>query len=387
VTERPEFLIAGGGTGGHVFPAVAVAEALRELADVTVSFCGTRRGLEATVVPPLGFVLEALDVEPIQGGGIARAVRGSAIAARATVAALGTLRRRRPRAVLNVGGYASGPVGLAAAILGIPIAVLEPNSVPGLTNRLLGPLARRAYVAWDEAGASFRPTSLRSCGVPLRHGFVPCPYETHVPRRILVMGGSLGAQALNERIPRAIGLLGSLPGLQIVHQTGRGRDAEVRSEYARAGVDRAVVVPFIDDVARAIADADLVVGRAGAVTIAEITTVGRASVLVPFPHAADDHQGKNGEALARAGAAVCLRQDVADPQRLAREIGRLLSDDSARTAMARSAIARGRPNAAQDVARDLLSMVGVPSRPRGRVGPSASLNGATTRTRGTQEVP
>ncbi len=364
---RPSILIAGGGTGGHVFPAVAVAEALESLADLEVVFCGTERGIESRVIPARGWRLERLVVEPMKGGGPARALRGALIAVWATVHALKLVRTVKPRVVLSVGGYASGPATLAAALLGIPVAVLEPNSVPGLSNRVLAPLAKRAYLAWDEAGPSFRSSTIRSVGMPLRAGFGGrASYAPGAHARVLVMGGSQGAAVLNERLPEAIALAaargGTARSVEVLHQAGRDRDQAVRDAYARVKFDRATVVPFIDDVAGAIADCDLIVARAGAGTLAEIAAVGRASLLVPFPHAADDHQAKNAEAFATLGAAVCLRQESADVPRLATELRRLLADDSARIGMAAASRARGRPNAARLVAEDLLALAGIPER-------------------------
>jgi UDP-N-acetylglucosamine--N-acetylmuramyl-(pentapeptide) pyrophosphoryl-undecaprenol N-acetylglucosamine transferase len=353
----PTILIAGGGTGGHVFPAIAVAEALKREADVEVVFCGTDRGVEARVVPSRGYRLEKLDVEPMKGGGPLRAARGALVALRATARALGLVRRARPRAVLSVGGYAAGPVSLAAALLGVPVAVLEPNSVTGLANRLLAPFAKRAYLAWEGAAGQFQADARRHFGVPLRAGFDPVPYAPRGTARLLVMGGSQGAAALNERMPAAVArVLQRVPAIEVVHQAGRDRDDEVRDRYARAGVTKVTVAPFIDDVARAIAEADVVVARAGAGTLAELTAVGRASILVPFPLAADDHQAKNAEALAKRGAAVCLRQDAATPESLADEIGRLMTDDAARLRMASASMALGRPAAARDIAHDLLAL-------------------------------
>jgi UDP-N-acetylglucosamine--N-acetylmuramyl-(pentapeptide) pyrophosphoryl-undecaprenol N-acetylglucosamine transferase len=365
--SMPTLLIAGGGTGGHVFPAVAVAEAAQALADVDVVFVGTDRGVEARVVPARGWRLERLDVEPMKGGGATRAIRGALVAMRATLHAAGIVRRLRPRAVLSVGGYASGPATLAAALLGVPVAVLEPNSTVGFANRVLAPFARRAFVAWDEAVPTFRARAVRQYGVPLRAGFTPRPSSRRdATVRVLVMGGSQGAAFLNERLPEAFGRLG-LEGrpVDVLHQAGRDREAPVRAAYERAKVARARVVAFIDDVAQAIADADLVVARAGAGTIAEITAIGRASVLVPFPHAADDHQARNAQALERAGGAVCVLQKGADQAVLVREIGRLLADDLGRRAMADRARARGRPDAAQRVARDLLALGAIEERPPG----------------------
>jgi UDP-N-acetylglucosamine--N-acetylmuramyl-(pentapeptide) pyrophosphoryl-undecaprenol N-acetylglucosamine transferase len=341
-----------------VFPAVAVAEALEAASgDVRVVFCGTSRGLEARVIPARGWRLERSDVTPIQGGGLRRAATGLLSAARASAAAARTVRRLRPRAVLGVGGYAAGPVCAAAAALGIPLAVLEPNSVVGLANRLVGPFARRAYIAWDEAAPAFPSRAVRHTGVPLRRGFTPASYEPHAVLRVLVMGGSQGAAALNDVMPAAFGRLASRATLaDVVHQTGPDRQDAVRKAYAREGVSRARVVPFIDDVAAAVTEADLVVARAGAVTLAEITAIGRPALLVPFPYAADDHQTRNAQALARRGAAVTVAQSDALNGRLADVLERMLDDVPALRAMAGASRAQGRPGAARDVAADLLAL-------------------------------
>jgi UDP-N-acetylglucosamine--N-acetylmuramyl-(pentapeptide) pyrophosphoryl-undecaprenol N-acetylglucosamine transferase len=352
-------IIAGGGTGGHVYPAIAVAEAMRALADINVVFCGTSRGLEDRVVPERGFRLERLHVVPIQGGGAGRAARGTLVALQATAQSFATLRSLRPSAVLSVGGYAAGPVSLAAALSGAPLAVLEPNSVVGLANRILAPLAKRAYVAWAPAADKFPKRSVRRYGVPLRPGFIPHPYRARGTPTVLVLGGSQGAASLNERMPVAIAEVARSIPVRVIHQAGRGRDAEVRDSYARLYAENASVVAFVDDVASAIADADLVVARAGAVTLAEISAIGRAALLVPFPHAADDHQARNAEALARSGAAVCVNEADADAHRLADEIRRLLIDEAVRGAMADAARHLGHPEAAYDIAADLLGLAGV----------------------------
>jgi UDP-N-acetylglucosamine--N-acetylmuramyl-(pentapeptide) pyrophosphoryl-undecaprenol N-acetylglucosamine transferase len=355
---RKAVLIAGGGTGGHVFPAIAVAEAMQALADVDVVFCGTARGLEHRLVPARGFRLERLHVLPIKGGGAAKAARGTLVALRATSQAFAIVRSVRPSAVLSVGGYAAGPVSLAAALAGVPLALLEPNSVAGLANRILAPLAKRAYVAWGDV-AGVRRRALRRYGVPLRPGFAPRPYDPRGQSNLLVLGGSQGAAGLNERMPAVVAQIVRSHVLRVVHQAGRGRDASVRDSYARLNVDNVTVTPFVDDVASAIGDADVVVARAGAVTLAEISAIGRAALLVPFPHAADDHQAKNAESLVRRGAAVAVSEAQADVGRLATEILRLLTDDAARVAMAEASRQLGRPEAAYDVAADLLALAGV----------------------------
>ena len=368
-------LIAGGGTGGHVFPGLAVAHALEKLADVKVVFAGSPRGLEKLHVPKHGYVLELLDVEPMKGGGPARAIRGALVAAKAMSAATGMIGRLSPSAVLSVGGYAAGPAALASVRARLPLAILEPNSVLGLTNRLLAPFAKRAYVAWAETARIFRPDKARLYGVPLRPGFEPQPYAAPPGRRrLLVLGGSQGSTALNERLPLAIARAAAKVGpIDVVHQTGADREVAVRAAYAAAGLTNALVVSFVTDVADQMAAADVIVARGGAVTVAEIAAIGRASIIVPFPHAADDHQAKNAQALAELGGAVSIRQEAADEVRLATELALLFGDDDRRTRMARLAGEHGHPFAAEDIARDLLVLAGV--RERTKV-PAKPMNGS-----------
>ncbi len=357
---KPTILIAGGGTGGHVFPGLAVADALTALADVRVVFGGSPRGIEKDVIPKRGYPLELLDISPIKGGGPRRAARGAFMAARATLRALSVVRALRPCAVLSVGGYAAGPFALAAVLTGVPLAIMEPNGVLGLTNRVLAPLSKRAYIAWPELQARVRSGTARVVGVPLRQGFEPSVYAPKTDLAVLVMGGSGGAEALNERVPRALARVRErLSNVRIVHQTGRDRDAAVRALYKSLGLENTVVSPFLDDVPTELASADLVIARAGAGTVAEIASVGRPSILVPFPFAADDHQTKNARALERLGATVCLPQADATIDRLAREANAILTDHARRSRMAESAREAGKPHAAYDVAGDLLALGGV----------------------------
>ena len=348
-------LIAGGGTGGHVFPGLAIAKALVRLADVEVVFAGSPRGLEARLVPEHGYALELLDVEPMIGGGAQRAIRGALVAAKVMRKAHALVRKLAPAAVLSVGGYAAGPAALACVSRRVPLAILEPNSILGLTNRILAPFARRGYVAWSSTRRHFGKGRSRLMGVPLRASFEPRPYTPQSPLRVLVLGGSQGAVALNTILPHAFGRLGAFE-LEIVHQTGRGREEAVRAAYGSTPVE---IFPFLDDIATRMAAADLIVARAGAVTVAEISAIGRAAVLVPFPHAADDHQTRNAESLASVGAAVCLRQKDADEAHLARVLQELLTDEPRRVRMADAARTHGRPNAAEDIARDLLDLAGI----------------------------
>ncbi len=354
-------VIAAGGTGGHVFPGLALADALRAQADVRSIFVGTARGFEGRLVPAAGHELELLDVSPIKGGGPRRAARGALSAGRALGRAVAFLRRAVPRVVVSIGGYAAGPVALAAEALRIPVAVVEPNSVMGFANRILAPFARRIYLAFDAARPPFRLGEVRLAGVPLRAGFVPQPSVPSEVGRVLVLGGSQGAQALNDRLPEALGRVcaegGAGSRLSVMHQAGEGRDAAVREAYARAGLPDARVVAFSSELPRDLAWADLVVARAGAGTIAEIAAVGRPSLLIPFPDAADDHQATNAEAYASLGAAVWLRQSSAAPARIAAEVRRLLRDDAERARLAAGALAAGRPEAARTIARDLLQLI------------------------------
>ncbi len=362
-------LIAGGGTGGHVFPMLAVGDAVRALdPEARVVYVGTPRGIEGRAigerVPAEGSPkdeLFLLDIAPLRGAGVAGFVKGVARAAGSIPAAGALVERLRPDVALSVGGYAGGPIALAARLRGVPVALLEPNSVLGLSNRLLTPFAERAYVAFPETERYLRPSTVRRAGVPLRRAFAPSDYTAHEgPLSLLVLGGSQGAKGINEVLPRAVAAAVSAGvDLHVIHQAGRSRDADVRAAYAALGLgERARVVAFIDDVAAAITGADLVASRAGASSLAELCAVGRASILIPYPFAADDHQHKNALSLERAGAAVAIAQADATPERLAAELGALALDPERRATMARAARALGRPEAARTVALDLLDLAG-----------------------------
>ena len=356
---RATILLAGGGTGGHVFPLVAVADALGRLApEVSVVFVGTERGIETRVVPERGYELELMEVAPIRGGGWSGAAHGVGRAAAAVPAAWRLVGRRMPRAVLSVGGYAAGPVSLAARLRGIPLALLEPNAAIGLSNQILARFVKRAYTAFAETERHFSPGAVLRAGVPLRSGFERRSYPG--PQRVLqvlVLGGSQGARTLNEVVPRALAAARS--PVRVVHQCGRGNDDAVRARYAelQAG-GRATVVPFIDDMPAALEQSDLVISRAGASAVSEICAVGRPSLLVPYPYAAAQHQLHNARAVERAGAGVCLPND-ATHDRLAAEIDRLAATTGLLRTMAGRARELGRPDAADTIARDLLTLAQV----------------------------
>ena len=360
-------VVAGGGTGGHLFPGLAVIEELaRRAPGLEVMWVGTMRGIEARVVPQKGLRFEALEVTPLKGRSPVELIKSVGRLPAAALGAMSLVRRLKPDVVLGVGGYASGPVLAAAVLLGVPTAVLEQNAYVGLTNRVLARFVGRAYLSFEETEALFGEKRARTLGNPVRRAFVetarlaltdPEGFEARA-RRVLVLGGSQGAKALDESVPAALAQAGvTALGLQIVHQASAASVDAVKARYAALGVE-ATVVPFLDDMARAYASAALVVARAGATTLAEICAVGRASVLVPFPHAADDHQTKNAASLAKDGAAILLPQSELTPERLATEVRALLHDDARRMAMAAAARRRGHPDAAAAIVDDLTAWLG-----------------------------
>jgi len=350
-------LLAGGGTGGHVFPLVALAEAFAHIAPhIELRFVGTEHGLEARVIRERNWILDTLPGEPIKGRSIFGAVRGGAIAAAATARATALVATHRPKLVVSIGGYAAGPVSLAAAAMGIPVALLEPNRIAGLTQKILVPVARRIYVGFPEALAAHGGKG-RALGIPLRKGFSPAPLANRAadaPIHILIMGGSQGAEHLNRTLPAVIARVAKKLAVSVIHQAGRGRDADVRARYE--GVSGVEVTEFIADVPARLVDADVVVARSGALTCAELCAVGRPSILVPYPFAADDHQAHNAEALQGAGAAIALRQEKATEDALFEALFALCSDSSKRNAMADAARVRGVPDAAEAIAHDLLDL-------------------------------
>ena len=365
-------LFAGGGTGGHVYPMIAVADAVRALApELRLVFVGTERGMETRVVPERGYELELMRVLPIRGGGALGALRGVARAASSVPEARVLVKRLAPSAVFSIGGYAAGPVSLAARSLGVPVALMEPNSVIGLANRLIAPLVQRAYTAFPESEKHFKSSVILRAGVPIRGGFQRAAYMPNLNApRVLVLGGSQGAKSLNEAVPHA---LAEAPShVTVVHQCGAAHESAARALYAELGLaKRATVVPFIADMPAALAAADLVIGRSGASAVSEICAIGRPSVLIPYPFASGDHQRVNAESLVRAGAALTLSFAEASPARIAAEITALLQNPMRMSEMAEHAAALGRPEAAHAIAWDLLGLAGLTDAAR-RVAPGAA---------------
>ena len=345
-------LIAAGGTGGHLFPGIAVADELvRRDRSTRVVFVGTPRGLESRLVPRAGYDLELLPIKPLNAVGPWRLAIGLLALPWALLRALGLVLRHRPAAVLGIGGYAGGPVTLLAALLGVRTVILEPNARPGFTNRVLKPFVRRAACAWDETREYYGKKGVVT-GNPVRGGFARLPRRDHAhPLTLLTFGGSQGSRALNQAVVAALPHLPGPDRLRIVHQTGERMHAEVTTAHeASSHASSAEVVAFLDDMEERMAGADLVLSRSGATTCAELTVGGRAAVLVPFAAAADDHQRSNAKALHDAGAARMIEEKDLTGESLARELSALVDQPQRIQAMGDAARALGRPDAAARVA-------------------------------------
>ena len=349
-------LIMAGGTGGHIFPGLAVAECLRAQG-VPVVWLGALGGMETRVVPAQQIELHTVAVGGLRGKGWRTRALAPLMLLRALAASLAVMRTVRPRSVLSMGGYVAGPGGVAAWLLRRPLLVHEQNRVAGFTNRRLAHFARRVLTGF--AGALPRGEWV---GNPVRAAIaaLPAPAQRlagrHGAPRLLVLGGSLGARALNLALPQALALLPAGARPEVRHQCGSRGVEEARAAYAQAGV-AAEVVPFIDDMAASYGWADLAVCRAGALTVAELTAAGLGAVLVPFPHAVDDHQTRNGEALLAIGAAELMQERDLQPQALAQRLQALLGDRNRQLAMAAAARTLAKPDAAQVIAHACMEVV------------------------------
>jgi UDP-N-acetylglucosamine--N-acetylmuramyl-(pentapeptide) pyrophosphoryl-undecaprenol N-acetylglucosamine transferase len=350
-------MIAGGGTGGHVMPALAIGRELRDKYGADARFIGTTRGIEAKLVPEAGFRLELVRSGQLKNVSLMTRVRTMFDLSLGVLHCVGLLREFKPQVVVGVGGYASGPAMIAAVLLRVPTLAYEPNAVPGLTNRVLGKRVSAAAVNFEQTVHYFRNAEVT--GVPVRPEIFEIPVR--IPGsalRLLVTAGSNGALVFNETMPRIVkALLEAIPGLTIVHQSGVRRLQQTREEFAASGADssRWSVEAFLTDMPAQYAAADLVLARAGS-TVAEICAAGCASLLVPFAGAADDHQRRNAELLVAAGAAEMLLQSEVTPESLFAALLALLRDDSRRVELAARAKALARPGALQRIAAMVLNL-------------------------------
>jgi len=345
--------MAGGGTAGHVMPALAVARELGRRGHQPF-FVGTRSGLEARLVPAAGFPIEWIEIGGLKRVGLARTLRTLWQLPASTWRVFRLLRIRRPAAVFSLGGYVAGPAVLAAWLRGIPMVLMEPNAVPGMTNRWIGCLAARALISFPEAAIHFPKGKTELAGLPVRAEFFTLPPRTRVNAlTVLVTGGSRGSRRLNLAARDSWPLFRQAPfPVRLIHQTGAEAHAEISRQFGETGLD-GEVVPFIQDMPAAFASADLVVSRSGAGAVAELAAAGKPSILVPFPFAADNHQWHNAEALARAGAARLVADAEFTGERFYREVAALASGEGALAAMGAAARSLARPRAAERAA-DLL---------------------------------
>ena len=348
-----------GGTGGHVFPALAVAEQMRAQG-IVVHWLGTRAGLEAKLIPQAGFTIDFISIKGLRGKSVLGWILAPLRILIAVTQAVQVCLRLKPNVVLGMGGFVTGPGGVASWLLRRPLVIHEQNAIPGMTNRWLAKLAKRVLAAFPNSFA--RQAKLYHTGNPVRASILNLDkpeqrYAEHSGSiRVLIVGGSLGAQALNECVPQALARLDMNTRPQVWHQTGRNKLASTQQDYAAQQVD-AQLVEFIDDMDAAYAWADVLICRAGAMTISEISNVGIASILVPYPHAVDDHQTANARYLSQAGAAILIQQVELTPQRLADELRKLIEGGRSQLlAMANKALAIAKPHATDDVIRHCLEV-------------------------------
>ncbi len=350
-------LIMAGGTGGHVFPALAVAAAMQK-EDVNIAWIGTEKGIEAKLVPESGYPLHFIHVQGLRGNGLVGWLLAPIKLVKAVIEALQIIRRVQPDVVLGLGGFASGPGGLAAWLLRKPLVIHEQNAIPGLTNRLLSRLANRVLEGFDNSFVNINDAEW--VGNPVRASIeaLPSPEERfegrRTPMHLLILGGSLGAKALNELVPQAVAISGQ--NIEVRHQCGERHLVDCKASYQRAGLNSAEITAFIDDMTTAYAWADLVVCRAGALTIAELSAVGVGSLLVPYPYAVDDHQTHNAAELVDVGAAYLMPESALTAESLAEKIKQCLSDRTQLKNMAIAARTQAKRGTAEEISSICLEL-------------------------------
>ena len=353
-----KLLIAGGGTGGHVFPAIAIAkEWMSRGAEREVVLVGTQRGIEMKLVPQAGLPLETLRVAGLKGKGGTTVVKNLAMLGSGFADALGVLRKHKPVAAFGVGGYAAGPMMLATWLRGVPNIIFEPNAEPGFTNRVLARISKRIATGYDASARTWGAKAVVT-GCPVRDEFFSIkPRGPQKPFRLLITGGSQGALVINRTVVDAMDRLAARKSeLSIVHQTGERDYNAVRTAYARREYP-AEVVPFLTNMGERFAWADVIVCRAGAITAAEIAASGRAAIFIPFGHATDSHQLRNAQEMARAGAGRVIPEPDLTPEHLSSEIFSLLDQPGEIERQACAARRLARPNAARDIVNMIEEVV------------------------------
>ena len=357
-------VIAAGGTGGHLYPAVALArEFLRRDPSANILFVGTMRGVESKVLAHEGFELALITAKPVMGKGLLDVVKGVLSVPIGIRQSLNILEQRRADLVIGVGGYTSPTMLVAAALKGIARVILEPNAYPGLANKVVAPFAQRIFLAFESAGTSFDRRKVRVVGTPIRREFLVQP-DNNVStmqsgRHLLIFGGSQGARAINSAVLEGLPLLSQrLPGLTITHQTGEADIERVSEAYRKMGI-QAKVAPFLYDMPAVLRTADLVVARAGAMTIAELTACGKAAILIPLPTAIYDHQMKNARAMEAAGGAIVLPQAELTGVKLGEMIEVVLSDRQRLGTMQRKSVEMRRIDAGEVIVGECYALMGV----------------------------
>ncbi|PLX43525.1 MAG: undecaprenyldiphospho-muramoylpentapeptide beta-N-acetylglucosaminyltransferase [Deltaproteobacteria bacterium] len=352
-----KLLVTGGGTGGHLYPGVAIAQELLSRGGHEVLYAGSPNGIEARVLPALGMDFAPISSGGIVGKGLAGKVRGVLSVVKGFGEASALLRRFKPDATIGVGGYVSFPVVAWSALTGVPSAIQEQNAKAGLANRVLGKMVRRVFLGDEGAKGEFPKGKAVMTGNPLRAAFsAPKPYETpgELPVRILVLGGSQGARSLNTKVPEAMKAIGGM--VEVVHQCGKGNFDEVGARYA--DMERVQVVEFIEEMDAAYGRAQIVIARAGALTVAELAASGRPALLIPFPYAAGNHQEANARSAEARGAALCLTEDALTSESIKNVIESWIKDPAGLSAMADAAALSANTRAAADIVDNLLALIG-----------------------------
>ena len=367
-------IIAAGGTGGHLYPGVALArEFERQMPGSESIFVGTTRGLETNVVPREGFELITVAARGVMGKGVGGALQGLAVVPLGVAQCLAVCRKRRPDLAIGVGGYTSPPLILAAFFLGIKRVIVEPNVYPGVANRALSPIANRVFVSFADAASYFGSAHIVVAGTPIRREFLEAGTETRqAGLTVLVLGGSQGARSINRAMVSALpALVAALPGLRVIHQTGARDYDEVAAAYrniqsgGHVGAGGMEVTPFLYDMPRAFRQADLIVSRSGATTVAEITACGKPAVLIPFPHAIHGHQERNARVLERAGAAQIIVDGRLSGDMLAGAISALLARPDRLREMELCSKSLGQADAAERIVSECRALVGAGGAPAG----------------------